>query len=149
LAHFHVALADFALSSIETVAIAPGIAQRFERIERWHKGDLERLSQAIRRPDWPELASRAQGLCELFPRAAEVVQSSLVPAMNTRVRSLPCIRDIWHDHVLFEGERVSGLIDFGAMAIDCVAADIARLLGSLVGDNVQPWLQGLNAYERV
>jgi homoserine kinase type II len=58
----------------------------------------------------------------------------------------PCLCDIWHDHVLFENEEVSGLIDYGAMKIDQVSVDLARLLGSLVGDNPSMWDLGLNAY---
>jgi len=67
---------------------------------------------------------------------------------NLRVRIQPVIRDIWHDHVLFTGDEVTGLIDFGAMQNDCVSTDIARLLGSLVGDDADGWKCGLNAYRR-
>lgn len=51
--------------------------------------------------------------------------------------------------MLFVGDDVSGLIDFGAMQPDSVAADIARLLGSLAGDDRQAWTTGLAAYESV
>jgi homoserine kinase type II len=50
---------------------------------------------------------------------------------------------------LFDGDRVSGVVDFGALRIECVAADLARLLGSLVGDDAQRWRLGLAAYEEV
>lgn len=55
----------------------------------------------------------------------------LKPLADVSFRLQPCIRDIWHDHVLFDGDRVTGLIDFGAMQIDTPATDIARLVGSL------------------
>ena len=42
----------------------------------------------------------------------------------------PVLRDIWCDHVLFEADRVSGVIDFHAAGIDTVATDLARLVGS-------------------
>lgn len=41
------------------------------------------------------------------------------------------MRDLWSEHVLFDGDTVTGLIDFGAARIDESAADVARLLGSL------------------
>ena len=59
----------------------------------------------------------------------------------------PVIRDIWHDHILFTGNEVSGIIDFGAMQLDHVALDLARLLGSLVGDpEDSDWLVALEHY---
>ncbi len=61
----------------------------------------------------------------------------------------PCLRDIWHDHVLFEGDRVTGLIDFGAMRMESPAGDVARLLGSLVENDSQGWQTGLQAYQKV
>jgi homoserine kinase type II len=61
----------------------------------------------------------------------------------------PCLRDIWHAHVLFEGDRVTGLVDFGSMRPDNVATDIARLLGSMAVDNHDDWQLGLLAYQGV
>jgi Ser/Thr protein kinase RdoA (MazF antagonist) len=57
--------------------------------------------------------------------------------------------DIWHDHVLLEDERLTGLIDYGGVQLDTVAADLARLLGSLAGDNPELRGAGLQAYRRV
>jgi Ser/Thr protein kinase RdoA (MazF antagonist) len=59
----------------------------------------------------------------------------------------PCLRDIWHDHVLFVGDRVSGLVDLGSMSFESVAADVARLLGSLCGNDKRSWSVGMAAYE--
>lgn len=60
-----------------------------------------------------------------------------------------CLRDVKYDHALFEGERLVGLIDFGAVAIDSVAGDIARLLGSMVGDDRSEWPSAIDAYHAV
>ncbi len=60
-----------------------------------------------------------------------------------------CLRDVWHDHVLFEGDRVSGIIDYGAARVDHVSVDLARMLGSLVEDDRALWDAGLEAYRRV
>jgi Ser/Thr protein kinase RdoA (MazF antagonist) len=60
----------------------------------------------------------------------------------------PCQCDVWHDHVLFTGDRVTGVIDFGSCKEDHVAVDLARLLGSLVGDDAASWSAGLEAYEQ-
>jgi Ser/Thr protein kinase RdoA (MazF antagonist) len=58
----------------------------------------------------------------------------------------PCLRDIWHDHVLFSEDRTTGLIDFGALREECVVGDVARLLGSLVRGDRGEWQTGLAAY---
>lgn len=90
------------------------------------------------------------------PRLAPLLQVWLprVPAMlaewaGRRARLRPCLRDVWHDHVLFEGERVTGLVDYAAMAMDDAATDIARLVGSLVGDDDAGWAAALAAYREV
>ena len=67
-------------------------------------------------------------------------------AASLRVRLQPCIRDIWDQHVLFEGDRVAGIVDFGAMRIDNVATDIQRLLGSMAGNVRDAWERGIKAY---
>ena len=48
--------------------------------------------------------------------------------------------------MLFEGNRVSGIVDFGALRMETVAGDVARLLGSLAGDDLLAWQLGLAAY---
>jgi Ser/Thr protein kinase RdoA (MazF antagonist) len=53
---------------------------------------------------------------------------------------------VWRDHVLFVEQRVSGLVDYGSMKPDHVAVDVARLLGSMVGDDSHAWHVALEAY---
>ncbi len=57
-----------------------------------------------------------------------------------------CIRDVWHDHILYTGDQVTGVIDFGAVTHDCVAIDLARLLGSLIPDQPRRMHQALAIY---
>ena len=59
----------------------------------------------------------------------------------------PCLCDPWHDHVLFTGDQVSGVIDYGSVKEDHIAVDLARLLGSLVEDDENAWSIGLKAYQ--
>src|SRR5205085_11670626 len=56
------------------------------------------------------------------------------------------IRDVHHEHVLFTGDQVTGLIDFGALRIDTPLTDVARLVGSLVGDDAEARRIALDAY---
>jgi Ser/Thr protein kinase RdoA (MazF antagonist) len=57
--------------------------------------------------------------------------------------------DIWHDHVLFSDENVTGVIDFGGVKLDHVTVDLARLLGSLVGDDRSAYGEGVETYHAV
>lgn len=59
------------------------------------------------------------------------------------------LRDVHREHLLFSGDRVTGLIDFGAIAIDSPAVDLARLLGSLAPDDGSLWEEGFAAYRKI
>jgi homoserine kinase type II len=89
-------------------------------------------------------------------RAQEIVEQHIpsVPRLLDAWRSVPlpvqpCICDLWHDHVLYTCDDVTGIIDFGAVKMDNVAVDLARLLGSLVGDDVGQFDAGLTAYAEI
>lgn len=135
LAEFHLAAASFPLPENQPAA-SPGIADRLRQLESWRGGKLVALRQAIGKRREPELERRAERLLPLFERAAAGVELQLRRAARLRVPLQPCIRDIWHDHVLYLGERVNGFVDFGALRTESVAADLARLIGSLAQDNV-------------
>jgi homoserine kinase type II len=78
--------------------------------------------------------------------AAPPVLQLLERSVRHEVALEPCIGDIWHDHVLYEGDKVTGLIDFGSMRPENVAADVARLLGSMANDEPTQWRAGLECY---
>jgi homoserine kinase type II len=85
----------------------------------------------------------------LLRRLAEDVPRRLAFWAGRPLPAQPCHGDPWHDHVLFDGDRLTGLIDYGAARADHVAADLARLLGSLVEDDEAAWAAGLTTYRAV
>ena len=85
---------------------------------------------------------------ELLERSLPKIQLNLKAALNMPVPLQPCIRDIWSDHVLFQGNQVSGIIDLAAAKSDVVAADLARLLGSMLGDDKQRWDVAIDEYQK-
>jgi len=150
LARFHVAAAT-SPHVLKAPARSPGIAMRLERLrdlrERGCAAIEATLAGGRLRDEWlVELLPTAQRALELFRQCAPAVESQLVAAAEVVVPLQACIRDIWHEHVLFTGNQVSGIIDFGAMRTDCVATDVTRLLGSLVGDDAAGWKSGIEAY---
>jgi homoserine kinase type II len=147
LARFHRAAADF--PGFARRGVSPGIVRRQELLARWLDGGADQLGRAATPQAWPDLFPRAQRILTLFSRHAESVAATLAEHGPVQVDLQPCIRDIWHDHVLFMGDEVSGLVDFGSMEQDSVATDIGRLLGSLAGDDAERWSVGLRAYQEI
>jgi homoserine kinase type II len=84
----------------------------------------------------------------LVAKWVEWLPKALAGWLNRPVPLQPCLCDVWHDHVLFEGDVVSGVIDHGGVKVDHVAVDIARLLGSMIGDDAELRAIGLTAYKR-
>lgn len=145
LARFHAAAASFP-SAEAARGPSPALAQRLALLQSLLGGDAQRISAAVSAQHGGELVRLARRLLELFELAVPLVARRLEPATRIVVSLQPCIRDIRREHVLYQGDQVSGLIDFGAMSHECAASDIARLLGSLVQDDANLWRQGLAAY---
>ena len=160
LARFHIATASFnsqlsnnQLSGIQQDAAgargsSPTLRERWQRLQALTPARLERLRSAVLKANlWPRLAPLALETLELVPRAAPRVVALVEPCLTLEVDWQPCLRDIWSDHVLFTGGEVTGLIDYGAMRVESPAADFARLLGSIAGDDETRWSIGQQAYE--
>jgi Ser/Thr protein kinase RdoA (MazF antagonist) len=145
LAKFHLAAAP----ATSVVGLSPGLAQRRELLLRLTAGETAEIARILPTLAWPEFADRGKRTLEAFARRAPVVERMLAEAASTPCPLQPCIRDIWRDHVFFEGDRIAGVIDFGAIRTECVAGDIARLLGSLAGDEPEQRRLGLEAYSQL
>lgn len=148
LARFHRGAATACFAGRNTTDVSPGIRARLVRL-RELEARLPQLQEALETKQWAELTPIGRRILSLFVAARPKVEDSLAFACSLKTPLQPCIRDIWHDHVLFTGDQVTGLVDFGAMNTDCVAADISRLLGSLIGDDPAGWQSGLDAYRQI
>jgi homoserine kinase type II len=93
-----------------------------------------------------ELRPDAQAGLQLLGAWLEQVPRLLAPWRSRRWPLQPCLCDVWHDHLLFSGNRLTGVVDYGAVKIDHVAVDLARMLGSLIEDDEEAWQAGLKAY---
>lgn len=152
IAQFHVAVSNFERPPAPGSAggsPAPAITIRLRRLQELQSGDIDALSRSITETIWPDLAPLARKIVAELPRVVPIATARLVPLANTPLTLQVCIRDVWQDHILFTNDTVTGLIDFGALDVDTPATDIARLLGSLVGDDATGWKMGLAAYRTV
>lgn len=148
LAQFHAAAATFSDAPVHS-GLSPGLAQRRQTIAELQRGGWQAIAAAVNAQPAGELKTRAEKILAGFTIVADRIAAELATAARENTPLQPCIRDVWHDHVLFSGRTVTGLIDFGAMRVESVAGDIARLLGSLVGDDPAAWNAGLQAYESI
>ena len=128
---------------------SPGLAQRAGEIARWTAQKIDVLHQHLAASSWREFADAGREILEHYRRAAPFVGAQLQAGRESRIPLQPCLRDVWHDHILYTGDQVTGLIDPHAARTDSVATDLARLLGSLVGDDRRAWNVGLDAYQEI
>lgn len=116
------------LSPQAVVGPSPGLNARRAELHWWLSAGFERLEQALGRArvrDETVLVRRWIALAR--PRAAAMHASLRGPASRP-TRLQPVLRDVRRDHLLFEGDRLTGLVDAGAMDVEHPAADLARLL---------------------
>ena len=134
-------------------APSPAVLERLAILTAVDAGKVAGVSRALS-GERPGLASDsairdlARRVWSLFLRGRDVLSTELRLMRETTFRVQPCLRDIWHDHVLFEGDAVTGLIDPSACRVENVAADLARLIGSLVEDDRGARDFALTEYQR-
>jgi Ser/Thr protein kinase RdoA (MazF antagonist) len=130
---------------------APAAVERAERLAGWSDEKLALLCHRIEQtPECCEgFNAAATAILGGFSRHSKVIAAELRSASRLPVPVQPCLRDVWHDHLLFEGDTITGIVDPGAARSDTVAADISRLVGSLVADDRRRWEVAIEAYQQV
>jgi Ser/Thr protein kinase RdoA (MazF antagonist) len=130
-----------------------GLSERLLKLTEWQSGPSDTigrcLTQSVRHYS-TQSASTMDLLLEIYAWVQRIVQpvtETLKPLMVQPVWQHPCLRDIWHDHLLFSGNRLTGLIDPGACRTDHFTADLSRMLGSLLEDDRTAWNKALDIYQ--
>jgi homoserine kinase type II len=142
LARFHCAM-----GSITPSAQSPGLAARLQELESLVVHDLQAWRVAITcvRED-PHAAAALRWIDEAFNHAAAMREKVRNAALH-RVAIQPVIRDARPEHVLFSGDHVTGWVDFGAMGVDAVETDLARLMGEWFEPGAPEREIALSAYQ--
>ncbi len=107
---------------------SPGLGRRLNELDHWIGGGFNRIEVVLlANPSEPrrELALR---WLRLARSVAPQIRNMLETASRTVLTLQPCIRDTRRDHFLFQDGELSGLVDFGAMGVDCVVGDLSRLM---------------------
>jgi Ser/Thr protein kinase RdoA (MazF antagonist) len=127
---------------------SPAVRERLQRVRDLQHGGIHRLRASLPTSGRSEFHDIGRHILELFPHAASAIESELIAAKHFAFDLQPCLRDIWHDHILFTGDEVTGLIDASACRYENVATDLARLFGSLIEDEPDGWEIALDEYQR-
>lgn len=126
---------------------SPGLAARSADLERLLFGEFDAIAGAsARSPADPRSALARAWLDRARPMAPGLLDR-IRRAAACPVVLQPCLRDARPDHFLFEGDRLTGLVDFGAMGRDAVSGDLARLLAEAVGPDRAARAEALAAYD--
>ena len=150
-AAFHATATQFArLTSVNRWRMRPEqtpatVTDRLDFLRRL-TGEAPRLKRALHADTHSEFGSLAAAVWRGWEQFGPQIAAELHAAAAWRVPVSPVLRDIWHDHLLFSDDAVTGLIDPAACRTDTVAADLSRLLGSLIGDEPR-WSEALAAYQ--
>ena len=154
--HLHRAFAALAafhqrVACEEVRGFSAGLRQRYLDIRQLIEGGFDVIESAIVRASdsGPDLRPAAWSWLSLARNVGPRVLEPLFGASQHIVRTQPAIRDARPEHFLFDGDRLSGLIDFGAMGVDAVAGDLARLIGEWLDGHASARLEALAAYEQV
>jgi len=152
LAAFHRATADWSEPGTDqppSPRPALAIVERTWRLQQLIQGEIETIIAAYGEKRIPLLDDLAQQ----WISARRLPPLELLPRLMVGVTQFlpvqPVIRDIWREHVLFTGDEVTGFIDFGALRLDSFHVDLARLIGSLAGDDLEARTTAILAYNEV
>ncbi|MAT09598.1 MAG: hypothetical protein CMM02_01200 [Rhodopirellula sp.] len=141
LAKYH----NLSSSLISEKGRSTALAYRLKLSRQLVEGQLDRLSDC-------EIIGLDAGLAHLFISYARQKLPRLLQELehyaHLEMMVLPALSDIWSDHVFFEGGKVSGVIDFGALKMDSACLDLSRFLGSYRGHSDSVKAQGLEYYQR-
>jgi Ser/Thr protein kinase RdoA (MazF antagonist) len=136
-----------AFESVE--APSPGLQARLKEAEDLLASGLNRLERAIRLvPTDPVTASAVRWLA-LARDGLPGLVDRLRRAVPIPLPLQPTLRDARPEHFLFDGDRLTGLVDFGAMGVDSTASDLARLLSDWVGNDRLATAAALDTYTAI
>lgn len=145
LARFHIAAKTLGKQQIPGDKLR-GMIQRQKLICELNQGLAQKIESLLENLPFSELGRQVL----TFYRSLEPVISLRLKQISTyNFDQQVCIRDIWHDHLFFEGNDVSGIVDFGAMDFDHFGTDISRLFGSLFQNETESWSAGFDAYRAI
>lgn len=128
-------------------AASPAVGERLQILNRINEELLCQIEKSVNAVLNPQIRELTCHLLNSIRHRKQIIANELRSVCEVRIRLHPCLRDVWHDHLLFAGDQLTGLIDPSASRTENVACDLSRLIGSLVGNNRIQWELALNTYQ--
>jgi homoserine kinase type II len=129
-----------------TVGPSPGIAARLAELDRWLNGRFAELVRVLDSHVPDRSVELARAWQERAVGATPRIRRLLIDVASLDVVRQPCLRDARPEHFLFEADSLTGLVDFGAMGIESVAADLGRLVAEWLSDDPELRAEALASY---
>ena len=144
LAAFHQRLARHTVRGL-----SPGLNSRLREVDWLMKGGFAEFNRVLDLHPLDPINRVARDWVGEASMVASRVHDALSREAGLSVELQPCLRDVRPDHFLFTDDRVTGLVDFGAMGTDSVSTDLARLSSEWLGPDRTLRASGLDAYHAI
>ncbi len=130
--------------------IPPGITERERKLYHFLNNSqfhIQRfLNQFHATSETDDAYNGLQDIFRISTWLAPLVLRQLYEISDAPQTCMWIIRDFWRNHLLFVGERLNGVIDFGASRIDSPWFDLSRMLGTLMMDSDPRWEAAIDGY---
>jgi Phosphotransferase enzyme family len=114
---------------------SPALLRRRTLFDELSSARLSVFQQRAKQDSDQRIGRAALRVCDSLLRWRTWLRPELDVQASIPVSVQPVLRDLWHVHVLFMEQRVSGFVDLTAAGTDHVAMDLARLLRSWFGSD--------------
>ncbi|MGY8767389.1 MAG: phosphotransferase enzyme family protein [Pirellulales bacterium] len=135
LAQFHQHSAKIAAATLNQTGHSSTVRERIDMIEYFNTISREQFTSAVQQTQWNDFITRAVELLNAYQKHSQQIMRELNSVKDMSFKLQPCLRDARGEHFLFEAGKPSGLIDYGAMRIESVAVDLARLSSTTIRSN--------------
>ena len=131
------------------VGPSPAVVERMQLARRWTPQLLADCETVLRARVPTRLSELALLVIQHAGKPLSAMHHELHVASDLAVPLFPCLRDVWRDHILYEEDRVTGIVDPAAARTETAGADLSRFLGSVLGEEQDQWQLAVEAYAAV
>lgn len=135
IARFHQAAAQVNLA----FGPSPNLAFRQQQLMKLVRPDSDTLDRASAKLRTGSVNEMLRGNLYAIIELLKTIPQSYIASLQNGLDQFaaedlpihPVVRDLRAEHLLFTGDRLTGLVDFDAMQMDSIAYDLARLTSSM------------------